>query len=156
MKLSLSIVFASILFFLVKSTTSANTSVIVENNQSGANNSVNINQNSEFNSNTSNSINSQTHVTITTNGDTKTFETNGDESINWKSDDGKSQVSINNRSVRGVTTITPTPTPSSTLTGTPIPSPTRKPASITQSKSTFFTDFFAKYFSWISNIFNHS
>ena len=75
-------------------------------------NTVNIN---------SNGGNSKTHVCVETNGEKKCFDAEGDESVDWKSDDGKSQVKINTNTVTNNSANTSSPAPTK-LT----PSPTDK------------------------------
>lgn len=90
-------------------------------------NSVNTNSNSSSSTNViqNSSGTSKTTIRVETNGEVHEFEAEGDESINWTSDDGNSSVKVNNNSssnsvsvtssangetVVSTSNITPTPT----------------------------------------------
>lgn len=58
--------------------------------------SVSVQNTVDSTSNSESTSTSQSHVRIETNGEVKEFNTNGNETVDWKSDDGKSSVKINN------------------------------------------------------------
>ncbi len=80
--------------------------------------SVEINTNSKTTTSQSSSVKSTTDVHIEINGETKDFHSDGNENVEWKSDDGKSSVKINNTNVSNTNT-SPTTTPSSSVSATP-------------------------------------
>lgn len=74
-----------------------------------AESSSHVEINNSINSSSSNNglVNSHSSVTVTTNGETKHFESNGTD-INYESDDGSTKVKINNN---GSSSVAKTPTP---------------------------------------------
>lgn len=117
MKYVATIVIAFISLIGLRQVAHAETSVNISNDTSNGSN-THVVVNSNVNSSTTNTatVNSNTHVHIETNGEVKDFNTSGDESVDWKSDDGKSSVKINGNST---TKVTPNPTgekPSATPT----------------------------------------
>ncbi|MBI5044403.1 MAG: hypothetical protein HZC02_00575 [Candidatus Levybacteria bacterium] len=91
------LLFLSILSFIGLKKTFAETNVVVKSN--GGSSHVNV----VSKTSSGDSTTSESHVTIENNGEVKTFDVTGDESIDWTSDDGKSTVKINAQ------TITPSP-----------------------------------------------
>lgn len=63
---------------------------------------------------TNNNGTTETHVRIETNGEVKSFDTKGDEDVDWTSGDGQSSVKINSN------TKNPTPTPTKSESKTSI------------------------------------
>lgn len=88
----------------------AETNVNVSSNTSGSSNTrVVVNSNVTTSNVTTTNSNSRTTVHIENNGEVKDFDTNGDESVDWQSSDGKSSVKINNNGsgIKSATTVTP-------------------------------------------------
>jgi hypothetical protein len=85
--LLIGLVFGGLIF--VAMPVRATVSVDVSNNAAGSNNQVNINSNSQ-------NTNSKTDVKVETNGEVKEFHTQGDEDVNYQSDDGSVKVNVNN------------------------------------------------------------
>ncbi|CAN5169479.1 hypothetical protein BH09PAT1_BH09PAT1_0520 [soil metagenome] len=153
MKYLLAFIFSALTLVGLKSIAHAETSVNVSNNTSG-NNTTHVSVNSNVNSNSQTTItgNSTTNIHIENNGEVKDFNTNGDESVDWKSSDGKSSVKINTN--RPTVSQTPTSTKESVddnddVTLTASPSVTQSPAKSAIKSNSFF----AKLFSWLSSIF---
>lgn len=69
--------------------------------------SVNVSNDTQSSSQTSGS--STTEVIIEVNGEKKTFRANGDEDVEWKSEDGKSSVIINKNAEVTPKSVTPSP-----------------------------------------------
>jgi hypothetical protein len=124
----------------------AETSVNVSNSTTGGSN-THVVVNSNVNSSTTNTtmVNSNTRVHIETNGEVKDFNTQGDESVDWQSEDGKSSVKINKNSK-----VTPEPTKEETSV-----SPTQSTSSAQQkatehnaSHGFSLAEFFKKIFSF--------
>ncbi len=75
---------------------------------------VSVNISNKSNVSQQSSSTTKTDVTIDTNGTVKTFHSEGNETINWTSDDGKSHVNINsqgsnnNSNVKGTSTVNTT------------------------------------------------
>lgn len=80
----------------------AETSVTIENNGGNSTSRVTVNNSTSTSNNTSTTT--QNHVRIETNGEVKSFDTTGDQSVDWTSDDGKSSVKINSKTVTPSTT----------------------------------------------------
>lgn len=81
MKIALFITFTLFLITMA-STTRTHASIIVENNVTTV-------------TNTNTDGTSKSHVRIETNGKVNEFNTSGNETVDWKSEDGKSTVKIN-------------------------------------------------------------
>ncbi len=92
----------------------ANTTISVTNNGSNSSSHVKVNSSTTSNNTTTTSSNGHTSVRIESNGETKTYESDGNESLHMESTDGKNKVDINNKSVLG-TSVTPNPTISTQL-----------------------------------------
>lgn len=100
-----------------------------------------VNIKNSFNSTNNSTTTSKSSVTITTNGKTQHYESNNGEDINIKSDDGSSEVKIqNNGSVKG-SSVSATPKPTET--------PHKENKETKRSKNIFqiIRDFFKSLFS---------
>ncbi len=86
--------------------------------------SVTINSNINSDGNSSNT--SESHVRIETNGVVKEFNTSGNESVDWKSEDGKSSVKIDGN---GTSVQSGSESHSAGASGTVTPSPSASPSS---------------------------
>lgn len=111
---------------------------------------------------TNGNTSSETHVRIETNGEVKSFDTKGDQDVDWTSEDGQSSVKID--STTGNNTPTPT-TSSRTQIKTNINvkqnssndnnsddklTPTKTEHKVTQTKSSFsLSDLFKNLFDFI-------
>lgn len=91
MKLPLIFV-AAVTALIAPITAYADTSVDISNNGEGSTNRVEINNQANTGSESS------TDVTIETNGQVKTFHAQGNQNINWQSDNGNNQIHVNNQS----------------------------------------------------------
>ncbi len=88
--------------------------------------SVTINSNTS--SNGESSTTSESHVRIETDGVIKEFNTSGNESVDWRSEDGKSSVKIDGS---GTSVQSGSESHSAGASGTVTPSPTGSPSSKT-------------------------
>lgn len=76
-------------FIFVAMPVRASVNVDISNNAAGSSNRVNVNS-------TTQNANSKTDVRVETNGEVKEFHTQGDEDVNYQSDDGSVKVNVNN------------------------------------------------------------
>ncbi len=110
------LLFLSILSFIgLKQKAYAETSVNIKTNGNSSSHVNVVSKTSSTNGNTT----SSNHVTIENNGEVKSFDTEGDDSVDWTSDDGKSTVKINSKTVTSSPTATTTPKPSKDEEDTP-------------------------------------
>lgn len=151
MKYAVTLVIAFITLIGLRQVAHAETSVNISNNTSnGSNTHVVVNSNVNSSTTNTTTINSNTRVHIETNGEVKDFNTTGDESVDWKSDDGKSSVKINGNS--STTKVTPNPT-GEKPSATPTESTKSAQQSVLEHKTPSVThafslaDFFKKIFS---------
>ena len=139
----------------------AETNVNVYNSTSGGSNThVVVNSNVNTSNVTTTNTNSRTTVHIENNGEVKDFDTNGDESVDWQSNDGKSSVKINNNSAKVqsnstqkiTTTPTVTPKPTSDEDGDDDREATHS-TTIAPKKMSVNHSFISSLLSWIANFF---
>lgn len=89
----------------------AQTNVSIIGNGSGSSSSVTVNNSSNTSTITQQSTaNTQTHITIESNGQVKTYDSNQPGTVHIQSDDGHAQVTVNNNSTGTNTSSTNTST----------------------------------------------
>gem|GEM_PF-2599823 len=132
----------------LKQVAHAETSVNVNTNSGGGNTThVSVNSNVKSSSISTTTVNSNTKVHIESDGEVKDFNTTGDESVNWESEDGKSSVKINSNPQAN-------PEPTSKLTEKPTLTPRGtesakiKSAPAKNASYSFFQNVLEKFFSF--------
>lgn len=114
----------------------ADTTVNVSNTTSGGSNThVVVNSNVNQSSTTTNNVNSHTQVHIENNGEVKDFNSDGNQSVNWQSSDGKSSVKINANGSNTPSNNSVSTNEKQSETVTPALTITNKPASPSVSKA---------------------